>query len=47
VLFGGASLLGYSRIYVGAHYPGDVLTGAALGMIASELIRRATENLAR
>ena len=28
---GAAALIGYSRVYVGAHYPGDVLAGWALG----------------
>jgi undecaprenyl-diphosphatase len=28
---GAAALVGYSRVYVGAHYPGDVLAGFALG----------------
>jgi len=26
-----AAVVGYSRVYVGAHYPGDVLAGFALG----------------
>jgi undecaprenyl-diphosphatase len=38
--FGLASLVGYSRIYLGAHYPGDVLSGAFLGMLLAELVRR-------
>jgi len=28
-----AALIGYSRIYLGVHFPGDVLGGAALGML--------------
>ncbi|HLZ29071.1 MAG TPA: phosphatase PAP2 family protein [Chloroflexota bacterium] len=45
LFFGGAATLGYSRVLVGAHYPGDVATGAALGMAASELVRRVTDRL--
>jgi undecaprenyl-diphosphatase len=28
-----AILVSYSRIYVGVHYPGDVLGGAILGLV--------------
>jgi len=28
-----AAAIGYSRVYVGVHYPGDVLAGALLGVI--------------
>ena len=45
LFFGGAATLGYSRVFVGAHYPGDVATGAALGMAVSELVRRVVERL--
>jgi membrane-associated phospholipid phosphatase len=36
-----ASCVGLSRIYVGAHYPGDVASGAFCGASLAELIRRA------
>jgi undecaprenyl-diphosphatase len=32
-LFLWASVVSYSRIYLGVHYPGDVICGAALGML--------------
>jgi undecaprenyl-diphosphatase len=43
LFFGVAAALGYSRVFVGAHYPGDVAAGAALGMTLSELIGRAVD----
>lgn len=33
LLFGWALLVIYSRIYLGAHYPGDVLVGGMLGIV--------------
>lgn len=34
-LFGWAFVVSYSRIYVGAHYPLDVLAGAGVGVLAA------------
>jgi membrane-associated phospholipid phosphatase len=40
-----ASLVGMSRIYVGAHYPGDVMSGAILGISIAELVRQLVKRL--
>lgn len=39
-LFLWAALISYSRIYLGVHYPGDVIGGAFLGLILAWIIVR-------
>ncbi len=38
-LFGLAALVAFSRVYVGVHYPLDVLAGAALGVLIGLSVR--------
>jgi undecaprenyl-diphosphatase len=40
-----ASIVGFSRIYLGAHYPGDVASGAVLGTLLSEIVRQINRRL--
>jgi len=42
-LGGLAAAVSYSRVYLGVHYPGDVLGGAILGVAAGALAVAATE----
>jgi membrane-associated phospholipid phosphatase len=35
-----ATLVGYSRVHTGVHYPADVLAGAFIGVSSAELARR-------
>jgi membrane-associated phospholipid phosphatase len=39
VFLGVAVLMGFARVYVGVHYPGDVLGGAILGGLVALLLR--------
>jgi len=43
VLFTWAFLVGYSRIYIGVHYPGDVLFGMLVGLFFGWLFARVYE----
>jgi undecaprenyl-diphosphatase len=39
-LFAWALLVSYTRIYLGVHYPGDILAGAAVGVGCAALVYR-------
>ncbi len=38
--FGMSALIAYSRVYLDAHYPGDVIAGAAIGVMGGYLANR-------
>jgi undecaprenyl-diphosphatase len=40
-----ASVVGFSRVYGGAHYPGDVTAGALIGSVLAEAVRRMSVGL--
>jgi undecaprenyl-diphosphatase len=39
ILYSVAALVGFSRIYLGAHYPGDVVTGGLVGALLARAYR--------
>ena len=41
-LFGVATLVGYSRVHAGVHYPSDVIAGSVLGLSVGTLVREVT-----
>jgi membrane-associated phospholipid phosphatase len=40
VFFGIAAIVAYSRVYIGIHYPFDVVGGAAIGLLIAWPMRR-------
>lgn len=42
-----ASLVGFSRIYLGDHYPGDVASGSLIGLLFAMIFRRMTRRLSK
>lgn len=44
-IFAWVSLVIYSRVYLGAHYPGDVIAGAVAGSFLGIIVARFVKNL--
>ena len=40
-----AILIGFSRIYVGVHYPGDIIAGAIVGILSAYFVHRYEEEI--
>lgn len=45
ILFVWAAVVSYSRIYVGVHYPADVITGALIGILTGFLLFNLYRNM--
>lgn len=45
VMYLWAFLSSYSRIYIGFHYPGDILCGAILGMLIGAILWKVLQNV--
>ncbi|MBM4332891.1 MAG: phosphatase PAP2 family protein [Deltaproteobacteria bacterium] len=46
LFFGIAAIVGYSRIYIGIHYPFDVIGGAGIGLLIAWPMRRLKDQVA-
>lgn len=44
-LFAFAAVIGFSRIYIGVHYPLDVVFGAAVGILSALLVLKIGDNI--
>jgi undecaprenyl-diphosphatase len=40
-----AAVIGFSRIYIGVHYPLDVVFGAAVGILSALLVLKIGDNI--
>lgn len=47
VLYIAAALIGFSRLYLGVHFPTDVLGGAIVGILCAWVMRKAMEYAAK
>lgn len=43
LMFIWAAVVAYSRVYLGVHYPGDILVGGIIGLVVSALVLRLVE----
>ncbi|QSE96905.1 phosphatase PAP2 family protein [Fulvivirga lutea] len=45
LMFVWAAIVAYSRVYLGVHYPGDILVGGIIGLIFGKLCHRLAEKV--